>query len=212
MGLDPKKRRSHELVENARNAPPSEAPISKQSTDAELVDSICGGNDEAFELLFERYKERVSAIAGRFFRDHVEDIVQECFTRAYFALSDFSSDGDGSFAAWLAKIAFNTCYDEMRRRARRRESFLSELGPADAESIQALSADSGAESIVVSRDLANKLLDKLSPEDRLVLVLQEVEGLSVSEISRTMGWSMAKVKIRAFRARGELRRILKKFL
>jgi len=163
-------------------------------------------------MLFERHKVRISSIAGRFFQDHVEDIVQECFTRAYFALSSFSDEGEGSVGAWLSKIAFNTCYDEMRRRDRRRESFLSELPEAEAQTIQALTTDSSAESLVVSRDLANKLLAQLSPEDRLVLVLLDVEGLSVSEISQTMGWSVSKVKVRVFRARADMRRVLKKFL
>src|SRR5262249_41264792 len=163
-------------------------------------------------LLFERHKFRVSAIAGRFFQDHIEDIVQESFTRAYFALSDFSESADGSVAGWLAKIAFNTCYDEMRRRGRRRENILSQLGEADVGIVKALTTDSRAESVTVSRDLAHKLLAQLSPEDRLVLVFLDVEGLSVSEISKTMGWSMSKVKIRVFRARANLRRILHKFL
>jgi RNA polymerase sigma-70 factor (ECF subfamily) len=183
-----------------------------QPSDSELVALTCRGDEAAFELLFERHKVRVSAIAGRFFRNHVEDIVQECFTRAYFALPDFSDEGRGSVGAWLAKIAFNTCYDEMRRRGRRRESILSELPEADAKIIKALTTEAGAESVAVSRDLANKLLARLSPEDRLVLVLLDVEGLSVNEISRMMGWSVPKVKVRVFRARTDIRRVLQKFL
>jgi len=212
MGRDPKNVERVNQAEGLQDALPDSSAFTEQSSDSDLVASVCNGNDEAFELLFERHKVRVSAIAGRFFQDHVEDIVQECFTRAYFALSSFSVDGEGSFGAWIAKIAFNTCYDEMRRRGRRRENFISELASDDVQTIQALTGESGTESVVVSRDLANKLLAQLSPEDQLVLILLEVEGLSVSEIGRAMGWSTAKVKVRAFRARAQLRRILQRFL
>ena len=191
----------------------SEVEAPHEPTDAELVNSIRQGDESAFELIFERHKRRVTAIAGRFFQEQVEDILQECFARAYFALPDFSDRGEGSFAAWLSKVAFNTCYDELRRRGRRRESLLSDLSEVEAETVRSLSTQSASiESATVSRDLANRLLAHLSPEDRVVLVLLDIEGLSVSEIAGMMGWSVAKVKIRAFRARTHLRRILAKFL
>jgi RNA polymerase sigma-70 factor (ECF subfamily) len=186
-------------------------------TDAELAAAVCEGDESAFETLFERHRRRVGIIAGRFFRqkEEIEDVVQECFAKAYFAMKDFSDDGTGSAAAWLSKIAFNTCYDELRRRRRKPESFTSELTPEEARTIRSLvapSAEFSVESAAVSRDLANKLLSRLSADDRLVLVLLDVEGLSVAEIGRAVGWSSAKVKIRAFRARNELRRVLSRFL
>ena len=191
----------------------SEVETLHEPTDAELVNSFREGDESAFELIFERHKRRVTAIAGRFFQEQVEDILQECFARAYFALPDFDDRGEGSFAAWLSKVAFNTCYDELRRRGRRRESLLSDLSEVEAETVRSLSTQSASiESATVSRDLANRLLAHLSPEDRVVLVLLDIEGLSVSEIAGMMGWSVAKVKIRVFRARAHLRRILTKFL
>ncbi|HEX8708967.1 MAG TPA: sigma factor-like helix-turn-helix DNA-binding protein, partial [Pyrinomonadaceae bacterium] len=64
----------------------------------------------------------------------------------------------------------------------------------------------------VTRDLAGKLLSRLSPEDRLVLVMLDVEGMSVAEIAKSTGWSGSKVKVRAHRARAGLRRVLERFL
>lgn len=186
------------------------------ASDRELVTLVLDGSQPAFEALFERYKLKVSLIAGRFFRDHVEDIVQEVFTRAYFALPEFSDQGaETSLGPWLSRIAFNTSYDELRRRARRPERVVSNLSESEVQAVRAFAADDAhvsIESAAISRDLANKLLDRLPPEDRLVLVLLDVEGLSVGEISHLMGWSVAKVKIRIFRARSDLRRVLKKFL
>lgn len=186
-------------------------------SDADLAAAVCRGDESAFEMLFERHRRRVGVIAGRFFqqKEEIEDVVQECFSKAYFALHHFSSDREGSFAAWLARIAFNTCYDELRRRRRQPDSLSNELTDSEGQTIRALFATSESasiESIAVTRDLANKLLARLSAEDRLVLVLLDVEGLTVAEIGKLMNWSSAKVKIRAFRARNELRRILKKFL
>lgn len=186
-------------------------------TDAELAAAVCEGDESAFETLFERHRRRVGTIAGRFFqqKEEIEDVVQECFTKAYFALKDFSDKSGGSVAAWLSKIAFNTCYDELRRKRRRPESLISELTDGEAQTISALCDppdQSSIESVAVTRDLANKLLSRLSAEDRVVLVLLDVEGLSVAEIGQIMGWSSAKVKIRVFRARNDLRRILERFL
>lgn len=73
-------------------------------------------------------------------------------------------------------------------------------------------AGADIEATTIARDLAVKLCARLEPEDRFVLVMLEVEGMSVSEISKTINWSHSKVKIRAFRARALLRRILKRFL
>jgi RNA polymerase sigma-70 factor (ECF subfamily) len=194
----------------------SQSPAAERS-DADLVDAVLAGDESAFELLFERHRRRVGVIAGRFFQqpEQIEEIVQESFTKAYFALKDFSNYKDDSFTSWLARIAFNSCYDELRRRGRGRESSISDITSTDREALRALrvgvAADS-LESVAVNRDLANKLLSFLTAEDRLVLVLLDVEGLSVAEIGQLMNWSSPKVKIRVFRARTDLRRVLKKLL
>lgn len=189
-----------------------------ETSDVELVSRVVGGNEEAFEELFKRHRRRVALIAGRFFRqrEQVEEIVQESFTKAFFALPDFSNRQDASFASWIARIAFNSCYDELRRMKRRPESALSEVTEEEAarlrERLRSDEAGGSVESLAVSRDLASKLLSRLEPEDRLVLVMLDAEGLSVAEIAGLLGWSVSKVKVRAHRARVRLRRALKRFL
>lgn len=190
---------------------------SNEISDADLVADVVNGDAAAFEYLFERHRQRVAAIAGRFFHQapQVEEIVQETFTKAYFGLSDFSQFKVDSFVQWLARIAFNNCYDELRRQSRSGERLLREFDNAERRELRAFTSGVDAttlESAAINRDLAHKLLSRLSPEDRLVLVLLEVEGLSVAEIARLLDWSSPKVKIRAFRARTDLRRLLKKFL
>ena len=193
-----------------------EVTLTAEPTDAELARAVCNGDEDAFATLFQRHRRRVAIVAGRFFRrtEEVEDVVQESFVKAYFALREFSDDGSGSMAGWLSKIAFNTCYDELRRRRRKPETSSAELTDEEMQTVRSLvtTEEISVESASISRDLANKLLSRLSPEDRIVLVLLDVEGLTTSEIGQTLGWSSAKVKIRAFRARNDLRRILRKFL
>jgi RNA polymerase sigma-70 factor, ECF subfamily len=190
-------------------------PARRQETDAELAARARGGDEAAFEELFHRHRRRVALIAARFFRrrEQVEEIVQESFTKAFFALEEFAGGRDASFAAWLARIAFNVCYDELRRQKRRPESALEEVTEEESARLrERVRGGSDAEGQAVSRDLATKLLARLSPEDRLVLVMLDVEGLSAAEIGNLLGWTVSKVKVRAHRARAHLRRVLERFL
>ncbi len=197
--------------------PPTHATV-LAPTDVDLVTRVRANDESAFEELFNRHRRRVALIAGRFFRqrEQIEEIVQETFTKAYFALHDFSNTGEASFASWLARIAFNSCYDELRRMKRRPETLAEEVSEEESEWLKGhLRADGVGDDIeaaLVSRDLAGKLLARISPEDRTVLVMMDVEGMSVNEIAEMKDWSASKVKVRAHRARASLRRALGKFL
>ncbi|HEX8920083.1 MAG TPA: sigma-70 family RNA polymerase sigma factor [Pyrinomonadaceae bacterium] len=202
-----------------RSQPSSAEASAVELSDLALVNQAREGDEAAFEELFNRHKRRVSLIASRFFRqrEQIEEVVQESFTKAYFALSDFSNTQENSFAAWLARISFNACYDELRRMKRRPESTLSNVSEEESEWLKehlltATNPGSDIESAAVARDLATKLLARLSPEDRLVLVMLDAEGMAVSEIATVTGWSVPKVKVRAHRARAALRKALKRFL
>jgi RNA polymerase sigma-70 factor (ECF subfamily) len=197
---------------------PPRSGAGAEASDEALVEAVRAGDESAFEVLFERHKRRVARVAGRFFRtrEQVEDVIQESFTKAYFALQDFAGRREQSFAAWLTRIAVNACYDELRRARRRPESLLSEVTDDETAWLESQLRAGGragdVESSAVSRDLAHKLLARLSPEERLLLTLLDAEGMPVAEIAEATGWSASKVKVRAHRARAHLRRLLKKFL
>ena len=187
----------------------------------ELVDRARSGDELAFEVLFNRHRRRVALIAGRFFhqREQIEEIVQETFTKVYFALDSYTNsetDDDSLFAGWIARIAFNTCYDELRRIKRRAESLASDLSEAETgwleNRLRSKVAVNDSEASSVSRDLARKLLARLGADDRLVLILLNAEEMSVNEIAQLMNWSTSKVKVRAHRARASLRRHLRKLM
>lgn len=201
----------NEAADNFGHAPTREP----ERADAELAALAREGDEAAFEELFRRHRRRVALIAARFFRQRqqVEEIVQESFAKAFFALAEFANGRDASFAAWLARISFNVCYDELRRQKRRPEGALEEATEEETARLrERLRSGPDAEGRAVSRDLASKLLARLSPEDRLVLVMLDVEGLSAAEIAGLLGWTVSKVKVRAHRARAHLRRVLERFL
>ena len=189
----------------------------EQQTDDALVAAIAAGDEVAFEQLFERYRRHVARVASRFFaqREQMEEIIQDSFTKAYFALGTYHGTHAASFKAWLTQIAVNSCYDQLRRTRRRPEQALDS---SDNEShqfaiqLRAMDPASDVERTAVSRDLAEKLLARLSPDDRMVLTLLDVEGFSVAEIADFTKWSVSKVKVRAHRARAHLRKVLRRLL
>jgi RNA polymerase sigma-70 factor (ECF subfamily) len=156
-------------------------------------------------------------IIGSFFRrrDMIEDIAQEVFAKSYFSLASFTLGR--SFEAWVARIAVNACYDQLRAMRRRSEHQTPQYA-ADQEDewleLKMLEAardrHAGAERQREAADTAERLLSRLEPEDRLVLVLMDRDGYSVSEISEMTGWGQSKVKVRAFRARRTLRAAMKR--
>jgi RNA polymerase sigma-70 factor (ECF subfamily) len=194
-------------------------PPHDEPTDDALVQRVRAGDESAFEHLFERHRARVARVAARFFprREQIEEIVQETFVKAYFALDSYAGAHAASFAAWLSQIAVNAAYDELRRARRRPQDAGQSLTEDETQQLGArldriVSAEPDIESALISRDLAAKLLARLDPEDELVLIMLDAEGLSVAEIAELTGWSASKVKVRAHRARASLRRVLRKYL
>jgi RNA polymerase sigma-70 factor (ECF subfamily) len=185
-------------------------------TDDELIEEILFGQTQIYEYLFQRHLRRVITIAWHFFRskETVEDITQETFAKAYFSLSSYRRGA--SFEQWLAKIAINNCYDELRRRKKRNEYLITDLTENEADWLESKLSNNAFEEFLGVADKQNaveviyKLLSKLPPDDRLVLTLLHAHDYSVKEIAQILEWSEAKVKIRAFRARHHLRRAFNK--
>jgi RNA polymerase sigma factor (sigma-70 family) len=157
-------------------------------------------------------------VAHRFFRQRnlVEDAAQEVFLKAFTQLGSY--EGRGSMEGWLTRIATNTCLNILRASKRRPELTTADLTEdQDRWLDQQLSNAAGemyrsAENQVVAADLADRLLETLSPEDRLALTLIDGEDASVSEVAVITGWSESKVKVRAFRARKKAREAMEKLL
>lgn len=190
--------------------------IVAEKSDAALVELVLNGDETAFEILFDRYKRLVAAIAGRYFQrpEQIEEIIQISFAKVYFELKNFRGNHNFSFAGWLAKITTNACLDALRAQKRKPENLWCEFSEPKIEMLFADASrnEKTAENSLIERDLAEKLLSQLSAENRAILQMLDAEEMSVREVSDITGWSSAKIKGRAFRARIALRKILRKFL
>ena len=190
--------------------------VRAELTDRQLVDAAIAGSDEAFEQIFDRYKRPVAMTAAKFFRQHeqVEEIIQISFAKAFVELARFRGQHDASLGSWLMRIAANASLDAIRSKRRRPENLNCELTNDESETLLDLAVDGeqNAEQILLARDLSEKLLSRLAEDDRAILQMLYVEEQSVAEIASLLGWSQSKVKIRAWRARNALRRILNRYL
>jgi RNA polymerase sigma-70 factor (ECF subfamily) len=172
-------------------------------TDESLIKAALSGDDEAFSELVLRHKRKVFTIVARYARNNgeLDDICQEIFIKLYENLRKYRAEAP--FEHWVSKISVNACYDSLRKRQREGDEIPFE---AVAFSLRAPAAEeiTGNEAWEILRPA----LAKLCPENRLVITLLNLEEKSVREISALTGWSETKVKVRAFRARKELKRIL----
>jgi RNA polymerase sigma-70 factor (ECF subfamily) len=178
--------------------------------EAELIAAVLNGDSASFEPLVLKYSPRVFATARRYARreSEIEDIVQEVWLKAFDKLKTFRNEAP--FEHWLMRMTVRTCYDFLRSHQRNRESSFSEISEPEEDWLERFVADPGtaSEEADAAKLLIDKILDKLSPSARLIIQLLEIEDRSVKEIAEITGWSVPLVKVRAFRARGEMRKIL----
>ena len=180
--------------------------VTTEISDERLISAALAGDDGAFTRLVTRYKRRVFGLASRFARDsdELEDLCQEAFIKAYDNLGTFR--GEAPFEHWISRITVHICYDALRARRHEKQSralddVLFEIGD-DAEAARSKARQ--------ARNLLKWALDFLSPDERLVIILMELEEMTLREAAEMTGWSEANVKVRAYRARQALRRILEK--
>lgn len=182
-----------------------------EPTDAELIAAVLGGDSASFEPLVRKYQPRVFVTARRYARreSEIEDIVQEVFLKAFQKLGSYR--GDAPFEHWLMRLAVRTCYDFLRGHQRNKETAFSELTEPENDWLDRFVAqpENAPEDAEAARQLVDKVLSKLSPSARMVITLLEIEERSVKEIAELTGWSAPLVKVRAFRARAEMKRVLK---
>ena len=181
-----------------------------ERTEAELIAAVLKGDASSFEPLILKYSPRVFATARRYARleREVEDIAQEVWLKAFQKLASFR--GEAPFEHWLMRLTVRTCYDFLRGHQRNREAAFSELSDSENDWLERFvtGPDSASDNADAARLLVERILEQLSPPARLVITLLEIEEHSVKEISKLTGWSVPLVKVRAFRARAEMRKIL----
>jgi len=186
-------------------------------TDSEIVLRVVQGDTDAFAALVKRHGALVQRTVNRHVpRDRAEDLVQEAFIRAFQSLGNF--EPGSKFPEWLTTIAVRTCYDFWRGHYRNRESAESTLTEQHRDWADRVTASLSREQFdeevrrKEAREVLDYALDKLSPDDRMVVTLVHLEGLSIEEAARQMGWTAVNVKVRAHRSRRKMRLALEALL
>ena len=182
-------------------------------TDAEIVSQVLDGSVNAFESLIIRHKDLVLKITKKHVPyDDVEETTQDAFVRIYQSLPTYKGKGD--FKQWVSSITVRTCYDYWRKAYRSREVPMSSLTQEHQRWLEEVISDESEHSLEEkgsqkeARELLDWALGKLSAEERTVLELVYLEGLSGKEAADALGWSVANVKVRSFRSRRKLKKLL----
>jgi RNA polymerase sigma-70 factor (ECF subfamily) len=176
------------------------------------------GDESAFEEIVRRYSPRVFQFASKFFhqRSLVEEAAQEVFLKAFTELSSY--EGRGSMEGWLTRITTNTCLNLIRSSKRRPELTVSDMTEDETDWLDhnlagvAMERHQSSERNLVAADLAGRVLETMTPDDRLVLTLIDGDEASVKDVVDLTGWSESNVKVKAFRARKRMREAVEKLL
>jgi RNA polymerase sigma-70 factor (ECF subfamily) len=172
------------------------------STDAELIAAHAAGDPRAFAELVRRHRDRMWAVALRTLRDPEEaaDALQEAFISAFRAASSFRAEAQ--VTTWLHRIVVNACLDRIRRRQARPTVPLPEAGPGEPAAAGDAMADRETRLVVAAA------LAALPEEQRVPIVLVDVEGYSVADTARLLGIAEGTVKSRCARGRAKLAKVL----
>ena len=170
----------------------------------DLIRRAQSGEDAAFNEVVTAYRRRILGTVARLIGrpEDVEDVAQEVFLRLYFSLDQLRSPE--VFEPWLYRLTTNAALDYLRRRRRRQESRMADL--SEQQVMMADASAAGRQQEVVRaqskvRDTVDSLLSSVSEDDRILLTLKEVEGLSLKELESIYHVNENALKVRLFRAR-----------
>ena len=185
--------------------------------DAALVAGAKAGDAHAFELLVQRHERKIFSVAQRMTRnwEDAEDVVQQCFQKAFIHLRKF--EGESLFSTWLTRIAINEALMLLRKKRGSREVPIAESITEDETVLQLDFPDSGPnpEDSCLQREqerILSAAVNELTPGMREVIELRVLGELSTGETAQVMGLSVGAVKARVFHGRRKLRKRLKRYV
>jgi RNA polymerase sigma-70 factor (ECF subfamily) len=175
-----------------------------------LVRRAQAGDEAAFREIVEHYQSKVFSIIHGIVRQRndVEDIAQQVFTKVYFSIRNF--DFRSSLITWIYKITVNECFDYLRKKKVRKLVYESDLSEDEVRRVEntepSVDRQPRADETLARRDYVTKLMTRVSEEERMLLMLKEVEGHSVEELAQMTGMNENTIKVKLFRARQKLDR------
>ena len=172
--------------------------------DFTLIEKARAGDGAAFNQVVTAYRKRIMGTIARLIGrpEDVEDVAQEVFVRLYFSLDQLRTPE--VFEPWLYRLTVNAAYDYLRKQKRRNESRMSDLTEQQvmmADASASGKADHDIQQKMRVREFVQALLGSVSEEDRILLTLKEVEGLSLKELEQIYQVNENALKVRLFRAR-----------
>ena len=179
--------------------------------DFELIKRAQQGDSAAFNEIVLAYRKRIMGTITRLIArpEDVEDVAQEVFLRLYFSLDQLREEK--VFEPWLYRLTVNAAFDYLRKLRRRQEFRMSDLSEQQvmmADATAGGKADQDEQHQKKVREAVDSLLGAVSEADRILLMLKEVEGLSLKELEKIYKVNENALKVRLFRAR---QRVLKAF-
>jgi RNA polymerase sigma-70 factor, ECF subfamily len=179
--------------------------------DFEQIKRAQAGDSAAFNEIVTAYRKRILGTITRLIArpEDVEDVAQEVFLRLYFSLDQLRTAE--VFEPWLYRLTVNAAYDYLRKQRRRQEYRMSDLSEQQmvmADAVAGGRADSDQREAKKTRETVDALLGAVSEADRILLMLKELEGLSLKELEKIYNINENALKVRLFRAR---QRVLKAF-
>lgn len=181
--------------------------------DRVLIERIVQGDRDAFAEVVRKYQGPVIRLCYSLLHNHqeAEDLAQEVFVKAFYALERFK--GSSAFYTWLYRIASNHCLDYLRKKSRHPEQSWDELLEKRGSEIEKLlSKDPAAGQSREDQELVHQVLEHVSADFRIILVLRDIQGLTYEEIAQALSCSLDAVKGRLKRARQDFRDKLRHFL
>jgi RNA polymerase sigma-70 factor (ECF subfamily) len=187
-----------------------QAPFNEKSDD-ELIKKAQEGDTQAYDVLVRRYQRKIYFLAYRMVKGHdaADDIAQETFINAYFAIKSFKVGY--SFFTWLYRICMNLSINYLKRQkfVIPESQFEEEASPLEREAAKTDPSEDYASKEIQAK--IEKALDSLPPKFKAVLVLRLYEDLSYEEIAKALKISVGTVMSRIFRARERMQEMLKEY-
>src|SRR5277367_6274106 len=171
------------------------------------------GDESAAEKLIEHLYPVISKIVRTHLprRDDEKDLIQEILMKTFAKLHQYK--GDAPLSHWVSRLALTTCLDRLRAQKIRPEVRRADLTPEESDVFEAAwltGSSPDASSAIAARDLVDRILASLSPEDRSLILMVDLEGRSLQEIADMTGWTVSKIKMRLFRIRPQLRQLIQR--
>jgi len=179
--------------------------------EAEVISRCQQGDQDALKEIFDRYHRKVYRVAYGVVRQREDalDIVQEVFIKLFRSIKNFK--GKSHFYTYLYRMVMNTAIDHTRKTKRIPSSTINE----DEGFQLSDDAEKRPDRILAHKELEERVkaaMEKLSPDQKAVLIFREVEGLSYQEIAEAMGCSIGTVMSRLHYGREKMQEMLRDYV